>query len=143
MRLYKKRRSPTDYCGVILKSCTIKDHYPFIELMRRKHATKVQIRQDGLIYVLARKNRRYYIAATLYTMEWNNEYLSVENLMQKPQMGYKDYWEVLEFRNSVYIATLMGSLIRGEDGEYTEGERMPINPKFVEKRVDSEIINVF
>lgn len=30
-----------------LKSCTIKDYYPFIELMRRKHATKVQIRQDG------------------------------------------------------------------------------------------------
>lgn len=76
-------------------------------------------------------------------MEWNNEYLSVENLMQKPQMGYKDYWEVLEYRNSAYIAVLVGSLIRREDGEYTEGEKMPINPKFVEKRLDSEIINVF
>lgn len=46
MRLYKKRGSPTDYCGIILKSCTLKDYYPFIELIRRKHATKDQIRQD-------------------------------------------------------------------------------------------------
>lgn len=135
--------SPTDYCGVILKSCTIKDIYPFIELMRRKHATKVQIRQDGLIYVLARKNRRYYIAATVYTFEWHKEYLSVENLLHKPHMGYRDYWDVMEYRNSVYIASRVGLLIRGEDGEYTEGGKMPINPKFVEKRLDSEIINVF
>lgn len=124
----KRKLKPTDYLWGDMR---IKSHCPFTEFMKKKGGCKVQIRGDGLIYVLAKKNKKYYVAAEVYPYEWYYEYLSVENLLLEPAIGKRDYWEVNVYRNSTYTAMVLGSGYIDKEGHIIDREQMPICRKYI------------